>query len=106
MARQRRRGTKQGPPQSKLEEWRLKRGLSQPEMVHYTGIPMSTYQRLEDVSYERLPYEKLQNCAIVLGVKLDALIEDGFKGWTVFSADAKDPPKSPPWKDGAPLAAH
>lgn len=98
MARQRRPGTKQGPPQSKLETWRLKRGLSQPEMVKHTGIPINTYQRLEEVDYASPPYTKLQNCAIVLGVKLDKLIEDEFEGWTIFNAKAKKPPEEPVWK--------
>lgn len=98
MALRRRPGTKQGPPHSKLEAWRLKRGLSQPEMVKHTGIPITTYQRLEEAEYKTLPYEKLVNCSIVLGVKLDELIEDRFKGWTVFSAKAKVPPEKPPWR--------
>ena len=98
MARQRRPGTKQGPAQSRLEAWRLKRGLSQPEMVKHTGIPISTYQRLEEAGYKRLPYQQSVNCSMVLGVKVDELIEDEFKGWTVYSADAKKPPSPLPWK--------
>jgi transcriptional regulator with XRE-family HTH domain len=98
VARQRRPGTKQGPPESKLEEWRMKRDLSQPQMSRYTGISMTSYQRLEEVDYESPPYTKLQNCAIVLGVSLDELIEDKFKGWTVFKASAKKPPEMPVWE--------
>lgn len=88
----------QGPPRTKLATWRLKRGASQPDMVRDTGIPMSTYQRIEAGSYDRLPWQQLYNCAIVLDVEVDELIEDRFKRWTVFDAGAKRPPKTPRWK--------
>jgi transcriptional regulator with XRE-family HTH domain len=98
---QRRPGTKQGLPRTKLAAWRLKRQLSQPEMSRVTGIPINTYQRLEQGDYASPPYTKLQNCAIILGVKLDKLIEDEFVGWTVFNAKAKKPPEVLPWRDRA-----
>ena len=57
---------KQGKPRTNLAKWRLERRASQPGMVRDTGIPMSTYQRLEAGGYERLPYQALYNCAAVL----------------------------------------
>lgn len=89
---------KQQPPKTKLAAWRIKRGATQPEMVRDTGIPISSYQRYEAGDYVRLPYQQLVNCAIVLEVTLDELIEDRFKRWTVFDADARRPPKKPKWK--------
>ena len=89
--------TTQGDAKTKLTKWRIERGLSQPQMVQFTGIPISSYQRLEEGNYVRFPYQQLRNCATVLGVELDELIEDRFKGWTVFSEFAKEPPTTPVW---------
>lgn len=89
---------KQGKPRTKLAKWRLERGASQPGMVRDTGIPMSTYQRIEAGDYERLPYQALYNCALVLQVGIDELIDDRFKRWTVFHSGAEQPPKTPHWQ--------
>ena len=89
---------KQGKPRTKLADWRLKRGANQPGMVRDTGIPLSTYQRMEAGDYERPPYQALYNCAIVLQVEIDELIEDKYKTWTVFQAGAAAPPKTPHWQ--------
>lgn len=92
------KATKQLPPRTKLAAWRIKRGASQPDMVKDTGIPISTYQRLEVGNYQRLPYQQLVNCAKVLKVDVDELIEDRFKEWTVFDGAVRKPPNSPRWK--------
>lgn len=92
------KATTQKPPRTKLAAWRIKRGATQPDMVRDTGISISHYQRMEDGDYQRLPYQQLLNCAIVLEVDLDELIEDEYKGWTVFSPDARKPPTVPRWK--------
>ena len=67
-------------------------------MVRDTGIPMSTYQRLEAGGYERLPYQALYNCAVVLQVEIDELIDDRFKEWTTFHPRASRPPAVPSWR--------
>lgn len=71
-------------------------------MVADTGIPINTYQRYEAGDYERVPYARLVNCAIVLEVPVDELIEDHFKRWTVIDAEtAPKPPNVPRWKQRA-----
>lgn len=96
-----RRAHAQGEPKTKLAEWRLKRGVSQPDMVRDTGIPISTYQRIETGTYDRLPYQQLYNCALVLGVDVDELIDERFKRWTTFHPKAKAPPETPSWRASA-----
>lgn len=71
-------------------------------MVRDTGIPMSTYQRIESGEYDRLPYQQLNNCARVLEVDVDQLIDERFKEWTTYHQSATRPPKVPSWrKSGA-----
>lgn len=67
-------------------------------MVRDTGIPISTYQRIEAGDYDRVPYQQLRNCAIVLEVDVEELIDERFKRWTVFHPSAKKPPRSPSWR--------
>jgi transcriptional regulator with XRE-family HTH domain len=88
--------TKQQPPKTKLAAWRIRRGATQPDMVKDTGIPISTYQRYEAGDYIDPPYRALMNCAIVLEVDINELIEDKFRRWTAF--DVKQPPRTPRWK--------
>lgn len=52
--------------------------------VRDTGIPITSYQRIESGDYDRVPYSQLMNCALVLEVELDELIEDRFRIWTTF----------------------
>lgn len=67
-------------------------------MVRDTGIPMSTYQRIERGDYERPPLQALMNCAIVLDVELKELLEDRFTEWTVFRPAAASTPEPPSWR--------
>ena len=75
----------------------MKRGLNQRQMHEFTGVPLSSYQRLEAGKYVRVPYEQLKNCAIVLELDVEELLEERYKGWTVFSGDAKEPPSKRVW---------
>lgn len=89
---------KQQPPKTKLARWRLKRGATQMDIVRDTGIPLSTYQRLEAGDYQRPPVQALVNCAIVLEVELTDLLEEKFLCWHVFHHSAARAPKKPSWK--------
>jgi transcriptional regulator with XRE-family HTH domain len=88
----------QTKPRTKLARWRLKRKLTQADMVRWTGVPLSTYQRLEHGNYQRPQVQALANCAIVLDCSLEDLLEERFLRWTVFHPDAASPPKTPVWQ--------
>lgn len=92
------RGSQQKPPRTKLAARRLERDATQLDMSKDTGISLKHYQRLEVGNYQQVPYAQLVNCARVLEVEVEDLIEDKFKNWNVFSADAKEPPTVPRWK--------
>ena len=63
-----------------------------------TGISLKHYQRLEVGNYLQLPYRQLVNCAFVLEVEVDELIDDEFKRWYNFDPELPQPPKVPRWK--------
>lgn len=62
-------------------------------MVRDTGIPISTYQRIEAGTYDKPPYQQLYNSAVVLEVDVTELIEEKSKTWTVFHISAPSPPR-------------
>jgi hypothetical protein len=73
-------------------------------MVRDTGIPLSTYQRMEAGVDTRtgkpldLNWEGLLNCSIVLDVDIDELIDDRYRKWHKFSHLAPKPPKIASWR--------
>jgi transcriptional regulator with XRE-family HTH domain len=69
-------------------------GVSQEELSALTGIPLRTVQRLDrgEVASPRL--SQLANCALVLGVDVDALIEDEWRQWTHFPGGPPRPPSN------------
>jgi transcriptional regulator with XRE-family HTH domain len=77
---------------SKLAAWRVKRGVTQAEMAAATGIPLSTYWRLERRRLWNPPIRHLTNCAIVLGCELEDLIEDDMRTWKWSRAAPDEPP--------------
>lgn len=46
-----------------------------------TGISRATYGRLEQGRYENPPLRYLVNCAIVLNVELDDVLQDDWRTW-------------------------
>ena len=72
-------------PQSKqatrLARLRLERGISQVELAQATGISIATLRRLERGNIPNPPLRYLTNCAIVLGVEVEELIEDAWREW-------------------------
>lgn len=91
MPRRHNRGAK---PETKLARTRLASELTQADMVEATGIKRSTYWRLEHGRIANPPLRYLTNCAIVLGVPVEELIEEEWKTtWLQLGADA---PAEPP----------
>lgn len=80
-------------PETKLAHARMSRGVTQEELAGAVGISVPTYRRLErgDVRNPKLGH--LMNCALALGVELDALIEDEWREWMAFDARAPAPPE-------------
>jgi transcriptional regulator with XRE-family HTH domain len=82
--------------ETKLADRRLRRGLTQKEMSQMTGIPLMTYRRLERGEIDNPPLRHLINCALVLEIDpndlVEALIEDQWLRWLGLSPDAPEPP--------------
>ena len=67
--------------------------MSQGELAEASGISIATFRRLERGSMPNPPIRYLANCAIVLGVELEELIEEEWRGW--LSVAQKKPPSDP-----------
>ena len=78
--------------ETKLARWRMRRGLTQDELAAAIGISLPTYRRLERATTDNPPLRYLQNAALALGVELDDVIEDSWRQWKSFSADASRVP--------------
>ena len=79
--------------QTRLAELRVAADLSQLEMAKLTGLALNTYIRLERGEIANPPIRYLVNCAFVLGVDLDAVLEREWTRWTAFSDTARRPPR-------------
>lgn len=79
---------------TKLGALRADRGLTQARMARYVGISLETYRRLERGRMPAPPISYLANCALVLEVDLEDLVEDSWRRWHVFDrVDAAKPPR-------------
>lgn len=67
--------------ESKLSDLRIRAGLSQAEMVERTGIPSTTYWRLERKRIPNPQVGHLAACARVFGVPLEDVIEPEYLEW-------------------------
>ena len=72
MSRRHDRGVK---AETKLARIRLASGLTQRDLIEATGMSRSLYWRLERGRIANPPLRHLTNCALVLGVPVEALIE-------------------------------
>lgn len=83
-------------PETKLARARLASELTQADLIEATGIRRSTYWRLERGRIANPPLRYLTNCAIVLGVPVEELIEEEWKtAWLQLGADAPAGPPDP-----------
>lgn len=78
-----------------LAKLRVERGFTELQMADLTGISLASYWRLEHNKHPTLPLRALSNCALVLGVDLEALIEDEWREWRVFDKRRPQPPDRP-----------
>lgn len=75
---------KGGKAETKLADWRRRRGLSQAELARAVGLTRTTYWRLETGRVRNPRLRQLMNCAIALGCELDDLVEDDWREWYPF----------------------
>ena len=85
-------GTK---PETKLARARVAAQISQAEMVAATGMSRSVYWRLERGRIANPPLRHLTNCALVLGVPVEELIEEEWlTTWLQLAPDGPERPTS------------
>ena len=98
MAPRGRRPGEQTKVETKLAAARVLRGMTQAEVAAATGIPLSTYWKLERDEIKNPGIRDLANCAIVLGCKLEELIDDGWTDWwygPIYYRPRPAPPAAP-----------
>ena len=76
MARRDDRGAK---AETKLARARIASHLTQRDLIEATGMSRSVYWRLERGRITNPPLRHLTNCALVLGVPVEELIEDEWR---------------------------
>lgn len=74
---------------TKMARLRLQRGLTQFEVASRSRIAPSTYERLEQGDLWNPRIRHLANIAIVLGVALEDVIEDDWRGWSELEAEQR-----------------
>lgn len=79
---------------SRLVGVRVAAGIDQKTMAELTGIPLTTYQRLDGKGndLDNPPIRYLINCALVLQVEIDEVSPVVLEEWTIFDERAPAPP--------------
>lgn len=84
---------------TKLAARRVACGLTQEEMGQVCGTSTSTYGRLEKGALGDVPLWLLNNCALALGVELEALIEPEWREWeNRYGGQPKPPDPQAFWR--------
>jgi transcriptional regulator with XRE-family HTH domain len=82
--------------ETRLARVRLASGLTQRDLFEATGMSRSVYWRLERGRIDNPPLRHLTNCAIVLGVPVEELIEDEWRTtWLQLTPDGPTAPPDP-----------
>jgi transcriptional regulator with XRE-family HTH domain len=77
---------------TRLARLRIERNLSQRELAQRAGLSPATYQRLERGEMRSPPLGYLVNCALVLRVELDQVIEEVWRTWWPTRRRPRQPP--------------
>jgi transcriptional regulator with XRE-family HTH domain len=85
---------------SKLAEVRLRRRVTQQQLSEVTGIPLSTYRKLErrTLKPQSKPLSLYVNCAMALNVSLREVLDEDDTEWTVLDAQASQRPDLGWWE--------
>jgi transcriptional regulator with XRE-family HTH domain len=84
-------------PRTKIAARRQHLKLTQRELSQLTGISERTIQRLERGEFDNPPIRYLANLARVFECDLTDICEDDWLEWTVFDANAPEPPPKEHW---------
>lgn len=76
---------------TKLADWRLRRGVSQPALAKRLGISLSSYRRLENGEISEPNLRWLVNASFALGCELEDLLEDDWMRWLPGPGASKPP---------------
>jgi transcriptional regulator with XRE-family HTH domain len=97
MGRPGRRPGEQTKVETKLARKRVERGMTQEEVADAAGIRLSTYWKLERGRMENPGVRYFVNCAVVLGCKVEDLLDDELLEWwrphLVWSPHRPESPK-------------
>jgi transcriptional regulator with XRE-family HTH domain len=86
------------PPDTLLARARLSRGVTQEELAEAIGVSTPTLRRLERNEVENPKLRHLVNCAIALGVDLDAILEPEWLKWLPAEGTRKPPKPDEFWR--------
>jgi transcriptional regulator with XRE-family HTH domain len=75
---------------TRLAYWRVLRGMTQSEMSKATGISIAQYRRLDRGTLASPSLRHYANCAYVLQVSIEQLLEPAWR-WTTLAAGAEQP---------------
>lgn len=76
------RKTLQGALETRLAIERVRAGITQVELARVSGVPLTTYRRLERGEMSNPPIRYLTNIALTLDVDLLDICEDEWLQWT------------------------
>lgn len=68
-------------PITALRAQRMKKGVNREELARVAGMSVSRLTRLESGEEVNPPLRILNNCAIALGVQLEAVIDAEWRTW-------------------------
>jgi len=77
-----RRPGEQTKADTRIAEWRVKRGLTQQEAADAVGLSLNGYWKYERGHIDNPGIRQLANLAIVFGCELEDLIEDDWRRGT------------------------
>jgi transcriptional regulator with XRE-family HTH domain len=83
---------------TKLAEWRIKRRVTQEEMIAATGLSRSAYLRLEH-GHPNPPVRWLANCALALDCQIDDLLDEQHRGWLARPGARRAPRPGELWRE-------
>lgn len=90
-----RRPGEQTKVETKLAAWRVKRGMTQKEVARAINMSLSAYYRLERGLTRNPPLGYLANASIILGCKVEQLIEDDWREWYHHRKHMRAEPENP-----------
>ena len=96
MATRRGASSERTQTRTKIAAKRLERGLTQKEVAYFSGIPLTSYRRLERGQNPNPPLRWLVNCQHALALEdLRDVLEDDWLGFFQLGPGKPDQPPDP-----------